>query len=215
MQDGKIAIFSRNSENNTSKYPDIIAALPSLLQDKVKSIVLDCEAVAYDKEQDKILPFQVSCLMKHLIKLLFLFLLLLNIACTCRYILILCTHNRIPSFVLLSSIQHCFFLGIVIILLIDILAQVMIVTWYHSRRFWPDVPMNSSNQNYCHQWLDCFCTDSLVISDGRKHKFVCSNRYPSLILLFCVNREMYRNGFRLVSKKQVASIIDVVHKHRH
>ena len=60
MQDGKIAIFSRNSENNTSKYPDIIAALPSLLQDNVKSIVLDCEAVAYDKEQDKILPFQVS-----------------------------------------------------------------------------------------------------------------------------------------------------------
>ncbi|XP_038218673.1 DNA ligase 1-like [Zerene cesonia] len=53
------AIFSRNQENNTSKYPDVIGRLPSLLKDTVKSCVLDCEAVAYDLEKKQILPFQV------------------------------------------------------------------------------------------------------------------------------------------------------------
>ena len=73
----------RNSENNTSKYPDIVERLKRALkarrrlltftqgfeeivmlafcalQPEVKSIVLDAEAVAYDKEKKKILPFQV------------------------------------------------------------------------------------------------------------------------------------------------------------
>ncbi|XP_075985103.1 DNA ligase 1 [Anticarsia gemmatalis] len=55
----KASIFSRNQENNTTKYPDILRRLPSLLKDTVKSCVLDCEAVAYDTETKQILPFQI------------------------------------------------------------------------------------------------------------------------------------------------------------
>ncbi len=58
-------MFSRNSENNTSKYPDIIDMLKDLLKlkdhenKKIKTAVLDAEVVAYDLEKDLILPFQV------------------------------------------------------------------------------------------------------------------------------------------------------------
>jgi len=55
----KIMIFSRNSENMTPKYPDIVARLPGSLAPGVDSCVLDGEAVAWDPEHKKILPFQV------------------------------------------------------------------------------------------------------------------------------------------------------------
>ncbi|XP_014294490.1 DNA ligase 1 [Halyomorpha halys] len=58
-EDGKISIYSRNQENNTSKYPDIISRLKSTLKDSVKSCILDTEAVAWDLETHKIRPFQV------------------------------------------------------------------------------------------------------------------------------------------------------------
>jgi ATP-dependent DNA ligase len=57
--DGKVFIYSRNSENNTSKFPDIVEFLPSVTKPGVTAVVLDCEAVAYDREEKKILPFQV------------------------------------------------------------------------------------------------------------------------------------------------------------
>eukprot|EP00967_Tisochrysis_lutea_P007401 scaffold8789_cov16-Tisochrysis_lutea.AAC.2 len=50
----------RNSENMTPKYPDIVARLPGSLAPGVDSCVLDGEAVAWDPEHKKILPFQVS-----------------------------------------------------------------------------------------------------------------------------------------------------------
>ncbi|XP_052755638.1 DNA ligase 1 [Galleria mellonella] len=53
------AVFSRNQENNTTKYPDVLRRLPSLLKPSVTSCVLDCEAVAYDVANKQILPFQV------------------------------------------------------------------------------------------------------------------------------------------------------------
>ncbi|XP_069355630.1 DNA ligase 1 isoform X1 [Maniola hyperantus] len=56
---GDAAIYSRNQENNTSKYPDVLKRLPSLLKETVRSCVLDCEAVAYDTASRQILPFQV------------------------------------------------------------------------------------------------------------------------------------------------------------
>ncbi|CAK1543698.1 unnamed protein product [Leptosia nina] len=56
---GRASIFSRNQENNTSKYPDVIGRLPKLLKASVHSCVLDCEAVAYDKQSGQILPFQI------------------------------------------------------------------------------------------------------------------------------------------------------------
>ena len=59
LEGGKIHVYSRNSEDNTSKYPDIIARLPHCLGDDVKSCVLDAEAVAWDAENKMILPFQV------------------------------------------------------------------------------------------------------------------------------------------------------------
>ncbi|XP_058058641.1 DNA ligase 1 [Anopheles bellator] len=54
-----VHIFSRNQENNTSKYPDVIGRLPFTRKDTVKSAILDCEAVAWDVEKQQILPFQV------------------------------------------------------------------------------------------------------------------------------------------------------------
>ena len=50
---------SRNSENNTVKYPDIAASIPGLVKAGVRSVVLDCEAVAFERETGRILPFQV------------------------------------------------------------------------------------------------------------------------------------------------------------
>lgn len=52
-------IYSRNQENNTSKYPDILGRLKNTKSENVKTAILDCEAVAWDRENKMILPFQV------------------------------------------------------------------------------------------------------------------------------------------------------------
>ncbi|KMQ98186.1 dna ligase 1 [Lasius niger] len=56
---GQVNIYSRNQENNTSKYPDIIKRFKNTRGDLVKNCILDCEAVAWDNEQKQILPFQI------------------------------------------------------------------------------------------------------------------------------------------------------------
>lgn len=56
---GTISIYSRNQENNTSKYPDIISRISSTIKENVNSFILDCEAVAWDQERKQILPFQI------------------------------------------------------------------------------------------------------------------------------------------------------------
>lgn len=58
-ENGSISIYSRNQENNTSKYPDIISRVKSALKDDVRSFILDTEAVAWDLETQKIRPFQI------------------------------------------------------------------------------------------------------------------------------------------------------------
>ncbi|KAA8650436.1 hypothetical protein EYZ11_000845 [Aspergillus tanneri] len=55
---GFSAIFSRNSEDLSKKYPDVLAKLDSWIKDGVTSFVLDCETVAWDTENKKVLPFQ-------------------------------------------------------------------------------------------------------------------------------------------------------------
>ncbi|XP_071949031.1 DNA ligase 1-like [Antedon mediterranea] len=59
LENGEVHIYSRNQENNTTKYPDIIERMPSVLKEGVTSCVIDSEAVAWDKVKKDILPFQV------------------------------------------------------------------------------------------------------------------------------------------------------------
>ncbi|PHT33792.1 DNA ligase 1 [Capsicum baccatum] len=59
MEDGSVEIYSRNAERNTGKFPDVVAAISRLKKSSAASFVLDCELVAYDREKQKILPFQV------------------------------------------------------------------------------------------------------------------------------------------------------------
>jgi DNA ligase-1 len=55
---GIAKIFSRNSEELSPKYPDILGALDRWVQPGVESFILDCEAVAWDREEKRLLPFQ-------------------------------------------------------------------------------------------------------------------------------------------------------------
>lgn len=56
---GTVSIYSRNQENNTSKYPDIISRIKTTADETVTSCILDSEVVAWDEERKQILPFQV------------------------------------------------------------------------------------------------------------------------------------------------------------
>lgn len=56
--DGVASIFSRNSEDLSKKYPDILAKLHTWVKHDTKSFVLDCETVAWDVTEKKVLPFQ-------------------------------------------------------------------------------------------------------------------------------------------------------------
>ncbi|KAH7258161.1 ATP-dependent DNA ligase [Fusarium solani] len=55
---GVASIFSRNSEDLSKKYPDILAKLGTWVKPDTKSFVLDCETVAWDVDEKKVLPFQ-------------------------------------------------------------------------------------------------------------------------------------------------------------
>jgi len=59
LPDGTFRIFSRNSEDNSQKYPDVMAILAGAKRGHVRSIVIDAEVVAYDREKKELLPFQV------------------------------------------------------------------------------------------------------------------------------------------------------------
>ncbi|XP_039599791.1 DNA ligase 1 [Polypterus senegalus] len=59
LENGEIHIYSRNQENNTSKYPDIISRIPKVKKADVVSCIIDAEAVAWDQEKKQIQPFQV------------------------------------------------------------------------------------------------------------------------------------------------------------
>uniref|UniRef100_K9IN99 DNA ligase n=1 Tax=Desmodus rotundus TaxID=9430 RepID=K9IN99_DESRO len=59
LEGGEVKIFSRNQEDNTGKYPDIISRTPKIKLQSVTSFILDAEAVAWDREKKQIQPFQV------------------------------------------------------------------------------------------------------------------------------------------------------------
>uniref|UniRef100_A0A8C6UT69 DNA ligase n=1 Tax=Neogobius melanostomus TaxID=47308 RepID=A0A8C6UT69_9GOBI len=59
LESGEVRVFSRNQEDNTTKYPDIISRIPKVKKESVVSCVLDSEAVAWDREKKQIQPFQV------------------------------------------------------------------------------------------------------------------------------------------------------------
>ena len=85
LPDGTVKVFSRNSEDMTSKctdvcpprgrdpstslpqafsepshrYPDLAAVVPRATADGVSSCIIDAEAVAVDRETGEIRPFQV------------------------------------------------------------------------------------------------------------------------------------------------------------
>ncbi|KAM9965481.1 hypothetical protein ACTFIW_005297 [Dictyostelium discoideum] len=59
LPDGTTHIYTRNLEDYTQKYPDIIANITKFIGPNVKSFILDCEAVAFDAATKKILSFQV------------------------------------------------------------------------------------------------------------------------------------------------------------
>lgn len=51
-------IYSRNLENLSPMYPDVIDNVKELAPPGVKNFIIDSELVAYDKNLEKILPFQ-------------------------------------------------------------------------------------------------------------------------------------------------------------
>jgi len=55
IKNGEVIIFSRNLENTTSMFPDIVEAVKKI---KVDSAIFDGEAIAYDAKSGKFLPFQ-------------------------------------------------------------------------------------------------------------------------------------------------------------
>jgi len=58
LPNGSFKIYSRNLEDHTPKYPDIIRKLPQALKAGTESFILDAEVVAWDPQSKAILPFQ-------------------------------------------------------------------------------------------------------------------------------------------------------------
>ncbi|KAG2736430.1 hypothetical protein G9P44_000520 [Scheffersomyces stipitis] len=62
LHDGTVRIYSRNSEDMSERYPDLISIMKDFIktqEGQAPSMILDCEAVAWDRVANKILPFQV------------------------------------------------------------------------------------------------------------------------------------------------------------
>lgn len=58
LADGTVGVFSRNSEDMSKKYPDLIEQLPHCIKENTETFVLDTEAVAIDRTTGKLMPFQ-------------------------------------------------------------------------------------------------------------------------------------------------------------
>ncbi|KJH44167.1 ATP-dependent DNA ligase domain protein [Dictyocaulus viviparus] len=58
-ESGVVHVYSRNQEDNTSKYPDIISKIRECAKSSVSSFIADAEIVAWDEHAKSILPFQI------------------------------------------------------------------------------------------------------------------------------------------------------------
>lgn len=60
LPNGDVRIYSRNSEDMSQRYPDLVSIIKEFSKTQEHtSLILDCEAVAWDRINKKILPFQV------------------------------------------------------------------------------------------------------------------------------------------------------------
>jgi DNA ligase-1 len=59
LEDGTVRIFSRNSLDDTERYPDLAQCIHTAKVAGITSCVIDAEVVAWDREKACILPFQV------------------------------------------------------------------------------------------------------------------------------------------------------------
>lgn len=57
LENGTIKIFSRNAEDNTTKFPELLATVMKFKKPSVKSFIIDSEVVAFDRTNNTILPF--------------------------------------------------------------------------------------------------------------------------------------------------------------
>ena len=57
LRDGEVNLFSRNLENMTEAFPELVAAAREL---PVESVILDGEAIAYSPQSEEYLPFQLT-----------------------------------------------------------------------------------------------------------------------------------------------------------
>lgn len=53
LENGEVKIFSRNSEDMTSKYPDLIQALPAAIKSDVTSFVMDAEVRGHKEDRER------------------------------------------------------------------------------------------------------------------------------------------------------------------
>ncbi|KAK3708166.1 hypothetical protein LTR37_011670 [Vermiconidia calcicola] len=56
---GKVTIFSRHLELMTDKYPDLVALVPQIRGEGVRSFILEGEVVAVDRDSGELKPFQI------------------------------------------------------------------------------------------------------------------------------------------------------------
>ncbi|KAK6442994.1 hypothetical protein LTR95_000707 [Oleoguttula sp. CCFEE 5521] len=58
-ESGRVSIFSRHNEVMTDKYPDLVALIPKIRGDGIRSFIMEGEVVAIDRESGDLKPFQI------------------------------------------------------------------------------------------------------------------------------------------------------------